>query len=323
MRKCLLKFYKIYFNIFLLHEQGKVGLYVESWDWDMITNDDLVDKMSLTLYVRRPDPNGQSASVYPRTLRGRRATMGVEFKVYCSQNYYGPSCTKFCKPRNNLYGQYRCDMNGNMVCHAQWFGARCNTKCVEYDDENHGHFKCDASGNRSCRPGWHGKRCNKYCVSYDDDQRGHYVCNSEGIMICRTGWHGAGCKRYCSPKNDNVHGHYRCDTDGNKMCMPGWFGFSCLKHCTPNSHMHCDKDGNKVCKRGWFGPSCLKHCTGNRRIHCDKDGNQACNTGWYGKNCTRYCIEHDDNLHGHYKCRLSDGKKICLSNWAPPDCKVI
>ncbi|KAK3698606.1 hypothetical protein QZH41_014586, partial [Actinostola sp. cb2023] len=268
---------------------GQIGLYVEVWDWDRITKDDLVDKLSVTVPVRRPNPNGRPSGVHLRTLRGRRASLSVEFKVYCGSNYYGESCTKYCRSTNNWVGHYYCDNEGNKVCYPGWYGInRCTKHCVAHDDDVRGHFRCDSSGDRTCRLGWYGRQCKTHCISYDDDRRGHYVCDSVGKKICRTHWYGNGCKRLCRITSSS---HYRCDNEGNKVCLDKWFGPSCTKYCTPSSHARCDDNGNKVCL-----------------------------PGWYGESCNKSCVERDDDSHGHYRCSVN-GTKICLQNWAQPDCK--
>lgn len=61
------------------------------------------------------------------TYNGPAATISYRIRVVCDKNYYGKSCTKFCLPRNDTFGHFTCDENGNKVCMAGWRGKHCET----------------------------------------------------------------------------------------------------------------------------------------------------------------------------------------------------
>lgn len=61
------------------------------------------------------------------TYNGPAATISYRLRVICDENYYGKSCTKHCQPRNDTFGHYTCDENGNKVCMPGWRGVRCDT----------------------------------------------------------------------------------------------------------------------------------------------------------------------------------------------------
>lgn len=44
------------------------------------------------------------------------ATIRLRYEVACSENYYGELCDIFCKGRNDSFGHYFCDEEGNIVC---------------------------------------------------------------------------------------------------------------------------------------------------------------------------------------------------------------
>jgi jagged-like protein len=48
-------------------------------------------------------------------------------RVQCEPNYYNATCTKFCRPRNDMFGHYECDRNGDKTCMSGWTGATCET----------------------------------------------------------------------------------------------------------------------------------------------------------------------------------------------------
>lgn len=48
-------------------------------------------------------------------------------RVQCEPNYYNATCTKFCRPRNDMFGHYECDRNGDKTCMPGWTGTTCET----------------------------------------------------------------------------------------------------------------------------------------------------------------------------------------------------
>ena len=67
------------------------------------------------------------------TYNGPAATIRYKLRVVCDENYYGKSCTKFCHPRNDMFGHYTCDENGNKVCMAGWRGKHCEIGSWSFD----------------------------------------------------------------------------------------------------------------------------------------------------------------------------------------------
>ncbi|XP_032232844.1 delta-like protein D [Nematostella vectensis] len=319
--------------------KGNIGLYVESWDHDTFTADDLVDKLSLTLHLTRPDPNNHVTSLYRRTLQGRRASLSAELNVYCDPHYYGTACATYCRARDDQYGHYTCNLHGEKVCRPTWHGANCLARCVEYDDSARGHSKCDANGRRVCREGWYGKNCLKYCMERDDHQ-GHYTCDMMGEKVCREGWYGDDCRIHCVPTESDVQGHYSCDGAGRRVCNDGWHGDKCSVYCKETDdergHYTCGVKGQRVCHVGWALPNCKTcaqgynppNCTApcvpannstQGHYTCDKQDNKKCRMWWHGVNCTTYCVPHMDPVHGHYTCD-SHGNKTCHPGWYGDSC---
>lgn len=52
--------------------------------------------------------------------------INYRFRVICDKNYYGISCIKFCRFRNDIFGYYICNENGNKVCMVGWRGKFCD-----------------------------------------------------------------------------------------------------------------------------------------------------------------------------------------------------
>ena len=58
---------------------------------------------------------------------GKNAQLIYRIRVQCSEHYYNATCTKFCRPRDDLFGHYTCNSNGDKVCIDGWKGSDCET----------------------------------------------------------------------------------------------------------------------------------------------------------------------------------------------------
>lgn len=54
-------------------------------------------------------------------------SVAYRVRVQCADHYYNATCTKFCRPRNDIFGHYTCDENGDKVCIQGWKGSDCET----------------------------------------------------------------------------------------------------------------------------------------------------------------------------------------------------
>lgn len=43
-----------------------------------------------------------------------------EYRMVCSAHYYGKDCDTLCRPRDDQFGHYTCDSNGNKICLDGW-----------------------------------------------------------------------------------------------------------------------------------------------------------------------------------------------------------
>jgi len=59
--------------------------------------------------------------------QGKNAHLAYRVRVQCADHYYNATCTKFCRPRNDIFGHYTCDENGDKVCIEGWKGVDCET----------------------------------------------------------------------------------------------------------------------------------------------------------------------------------------------------
>lgn len=58
--------------------------------------------------------------------RGPKARLTYRVRVKCDSHYYNATCTKFCRPRDDKFGHYICDSNGDKECIEGWKGATCD-----------------------------------------------------------------------------------------------------------------------------------------------------------------------------------------------------
>lgn len=63
-----------------------------------------------------------------QTLKQNTGVAHFEYqiRVTCDDYYYGFGCNKFCRPRDDFFGHYACDQNGNKTCMEGWMGPECN-----------------------------------------------------------------------------------------------------------------------------------------------------------------------------------------------------
>ena len=54
-----------------------------------------------------------------------RTQLEYKYRVMCNPEYYGPGCSVLCKPRDDKYGHYRCNENGEIICLDGWTGQYC------------------------------------------------------------------------------------------------------------------------------------------------------------------------------------------------------
>lgn len=66
-----------------------------------------------------------SADWHTLNHHGKTARITYRVRVQCDLHYYNATCTKFCRPRDDKFGHYRCDGNGDKVCIPGWKGTNC------------------------------------------------------------------------------------------------------------------------------------------------------------------------------------------------------
>lgn len=59
---------------------------------------------------------------------GPRTRLTYRIRVKCDDFYYNATCTKFCRARDDPFGHYRCNANGDKECIEGWKGTNCEER---------------------------------------------------------------------------------------------------------------------------------------------------------------------------------------------------
>ncbi|XP_077321050.1 delta-like protein 4 [Lithobates pipiens] len=225
-------------------------------------NDMLVSKFTIQkpLNVGEEWSTDEMSGVHQTQLK-------YSYRVVCSEHYYGESCSRLCKPRDDRFGHYICESDGSVSCRKGWKGEYCSKPiCLDGCSEQNGF--CNSPGECSCRPGWQGRFCNE-CIPHNGCRHG--TCQNPWQCICDEGWGGLFCDQdlnYCTHhkpcKNgatcmNTGQGSYTCS------CRAGYTGVNCeekINECDSNPCRNggscTDVDSGYVCEcpQGYYGTHC-------------------------------------------------------------------
>nr|XP_042705432.1 delta-like protein 4 isoform X4 [Chrysemys picta bellii] len=187
--------------------------------------------------IRRPLAVGENWSQDEQS--SSQTQLRFSYRVICSEHYYGDSCSRLCKRRNDTFGHYVCEPDGSVACLPGWTGEYCTEPiCLSGCTEQNGY--CNKPGECICRPGWQGRYCDE-CIPHIGCRHG--TCKTQWQCICDEGWGGLFCDQdlnYCTHhkpcKNgatclNTGQGSYTCS------CKPGFTGVDCeheISECDSN-----------------------------------------------------------------------------------------
>uniref|UniRef100_A0A8C2L8T5 Delta-like protein n=1 Tax=Cricetulus griseus TaxID=10029 RepID=A0A8C2L8T5_CRIGR len=233
-------------------------LIVEAWDWDNDTTPDeelLIERVS---HAGMINPEDRWKSLH---FSGHVAHLELQIRVRCDENYYSPTCNKFCRPRNDFFGHYTCDQYGNKACMDGWMGKECK------EGVGTGMHRPHCSVPR-CSYGWQGKFCDE-CVPYPGCVHGS--CVEPWHCDCETNWGGLLCDKdlnYCGSHHPCVNGGTCINAEPDQYlcaCPDGYLGKNCerAEHacasnpCANGGSCHEVPSGFEChCPSGWSGPTC-------------------------------------------------------------------
>ncbi|XP_062901478.1 protein jagged-2-like isoform X1 [Mobula hypostoma] len=316
-------------------------LILEAWDQDNATSGEgqLIERGSQTGMI---NPGGPWMTLQ---YNGPVAHFNYSIRVRCEEHYYGTGCNKLCRPRDDFFGHFMCDQNGNKLCMEGWMGQDCKKAiCKQGCHSIHG--GCDVPGECKCLYGWQGQFCDE-CVPYPGCVHG--TCVEPWKCNCETNWGGLLCNKdlnYCGTHHPCVNGGTCMNTEPDEYqcaCPEGYSGKTCeiAEHacvsnpCANGGTCHEVPTGFECqCPSGWNGTTCaidINDCVSRPCAHggtCIDRVNGfecICPSQWIGKTCQLDANECEAEPCVHsYTCRNLIGGYYCdcLPGWSGQNCDL-
>nr|XP_020478865.1 delta-like protein C [Monopterus albus] len=279
---------------------GTFSLIVEAWSVESLGTNSTENRNSLIsrLATRRSLIVGEEWS--QDVHFGNQSEFRYSYHVVCEEYYHGKACATYCRPRNDTFGHYTCDSEGNYQCLEGWSGEYCaDPICAAGCSKEQG--ICKSPGECVCNHGWQGERCDQ-CTRHPGCLHG--TCQQPWQCNCKEGWGGLYCDQdlnYCT-NHKPCQNEASCTNTGQGSytctCRPGFTGKNCETETNECDISPCKNGGS--CKDLVNDYSC------------------ACPQGFYGKNCEisamtcadgpcfngGTCVE---NVAGGYSCRCPPG----------------
>ncbi|XP_018583341.2 delta-like protein 4 isoform X1 [Scleropages formosus] len=277
----------------------------------------------------------------------KQMELRYSYRFICNENYYGESCSKKCTPRDDHFGHYTCEPDGQIACLPGWKGEYCEQPiCLEGCSKGKGN--CSKPGECVCRDGWQGPFCNE-CKKYPACKHG--TCQLPGQCNCEEGWGGLFCDQdlnYCTHHKPCLNGATCMNTGQGSYtctCRPGFTGVDCELEVKECDSKPCRNGGQCVdlesgyrcqCPEGFEGTHCehsLLTCADSPCFHngkCrEKDNGRSyaceCPRGFTGLNCEKKvdkCTSFPCANGG--RCLIHSNMRLCVcrAGFTGQNCEV-
>uniref|UniRef100_A0A8D3C0Q4 Delta-like protein n=1 Tax=Scophthalmus maximus TaxID=52904 RepID=A0A8D3C0Q4_SCOMX len=265
---------------------------------------------------------------------GPVAQFQLRLRLGCDEHYFGFGCNKFCRPRDDFFGHYECDHNGNKTCLEGWSGPDCHTaSCRQGCSAQHG--SCKVPGECRCLYGWQGEYCDQ-CIPHPGCVHGS--CVEPWQCLCDTNYGGQLCDKdlnTCRTRQPCLNGGTCSNTGPDKyQCSGESPDHACLSSPCLNAGS-CEETSQGFecrCAAGWTGASCsinVDECLVNPCGHggtCQDLVNGfrcTCPPQWTGRTCLIDANEcdHDPCVNAN-SCRNLIGGYFCegVPGWTGQNC---
>ncbi|XP_033112005.1 fibropellin-1-like isoform X2 [Anneissia japonica] len=232
--------------------------------------DDKIDeyKQNISFTPARTSSQSNWTSV---TITGRRSSLDIQVRGYCTTYYYGNTCNVFCRARDDTTGHYSCSSSGGKICLSGWQGTSCNqdvNECLFSPCEN----ETDECLNELCENGG-------VCTDYFNN----FTCK------CQPGFQGEFCEidfNECS--SDPCANYGNCSDSVNAFhcaCAPGYTGSTCNVNIDECQSLPCQNSGTCTDVIDGYSCNCTAGFTGD---YCQTDIDE-CLSGPCQNNAT--CVD--------------------------------
>ncbi|CAG0884542.1 unnamed protein product [Cyprideis torosa] len=281
---------------------GTFSLIIEAWHENDETNPE--GPSLITRFAEQKWLNvglSWEAGVFRRS----HLELHYDYRVRCEPNYYGDGCAVLCRPRNDSFGHYTCNAEGQKRCLEGWSGDYCTTVALRLlgsHDKESEHYALLGRYKRSAK-----------AVVLPSTGTAHSPMNagvtSVGMALSATSVTGTPDVNMEPVANRSSAIAMKDGEESSAMkFINQWFSFSLdpdLNYCT----------NNRPCRNGG---TCFN--TGQGSYTC------KCPPGFSGNNCeikADFCVNSPCQNGGTCYESGSDYTCACLRGWIGIHCEVV